>query len=93
MQIFSRAHKNFQFLKPVLLACLERQEMSRSDSILTKLFQTHTFNHHFVRSDYRKGSNYRAKKNNSRRGLALELERKKSASICVAPYIDCTLEP
>ena len=42
---------------------------------------------------YRKGSNYSAKKNNSRRGLALELERKKSASIRVAPYINCTLEP
>ena len=42
---------------------------------------------------YRKGSNYSAKKNNSRRGLALELERKKSASIRVAPYIDCKLEP
>ena len=41
---------------------------------------------------YRKGSNYSAKKNNSRRGLALELERKKSASIRVATYIDYTLE-
>ena len=49
---------------------------------------------HYDSFTYRKGSNYSAKKknnNNPRRSLALKLERKKYASVRVAPYIDRTL--
>ena len=55
--------------------------------------QSHNYTYTYIRTGTVKFLITAPKKNNSRRGLALELERKKSASIRVAPIIDCTLEP